>query len=367
MQQLMVKASSKQYNVHIGEDSFTLFKTDYVELLESADSIAIIADEYVAKLHLPKLLESLKELKSKVVVKTVPAGEKCKTSTVYMECQSFLLQKGFTRNSLLIAFGGGACGDLTGFVAATYMRGISYIQCPSTILAHDSAVGGKTAINLPEGKNMVGAFHQPVAVIFNSMLFETLPPREIRSGLAELLKHAFISNSDWSYRLLMTGDFTNPTKEWLEEELLKGIQVKAAIVAEDEFEQSTRMYLNFGHTFGHAVEAVCGFGGLSHGESIMIGMAYSLILSESIGGIDRRFTNDFIEFLTKNSYSFKSIREHSFESFLSFMVKDKKATHGHLNFVLLEKLGIPVVSQVSRNDCRDAFEQLRARTEGVGE
>ena len=111
-----------------------------------------------------------------LVVKTVPAGESCKTPSVYIDCLSFLLSEGFTRNSLIIAFGGGACGDLTGFVAATFMRGIRYIHCPTTILAHDSAVGGKTAINMPEGKNMVGSFHQPSGVIFNTSLFKSLPP-----------------------------------------------------------------------------------------------------------------------------------------------------------------------------------------------
>ena len=287
MEKLTVNVANHNYDVHIGQDTYGLFATHYAELLSSADRIAIIADDHVASLHLPLLQEALQFTGRDIIVKTVPSGESCKTPSVYIDCLSFLLSEGFTRNSLIIAFGGGACGDLTGFVAATFMRGIRYIHCPTTILAHDSAVGGKTAINMPEGKNMVGSFHQPTAVIFNTTLFKTLPPTEIRSGMAELLKHALISDKDWTEELLANSSFSKPSIDWLSSELFLGIKVKADIVAEDEFEQSTRKFLNFGHTFGHAIEAACGFGGLSHGESVMIGMAFSLILSEEHGEIDQ--------------------------------------------------------------------------------
>ena len=171
MGKLTVNVGDHEYDVHIGTNTYKLFTTDYAELLKSADRIAIIADEQVASVHLATLQEALRLTNRKIEVKTVPAGESCKTSAEYIDCLSFLLTNGFTRKSLIIAFGGGACGDLTGFVAATFMRGIRYIHCPTTILAHDSAVGGKTAINMPEGKNMVGSFHQPSGVLFNTTLF----------------------------------------------------------------------------------------------------------------------------------------------------------------------------------------------------
>lgn len=361
MGELTVNVLNHSYKVHIGQNTYSLFKTEYADLLLSADRIGIIVDENVAGLHLPSLMEALQEVKSEIAVKVVPAGEKCKSSTVYVECQSFLLREKFTRNSLLIAFGGGACGDLTGFVAATYMRGIRYIQCPTTLLAHDSAVGGKTAINLPEGKNMVGAFHQPQAVLFNASILETLPPREIRSGLAELIKHAFISDKEWTNRLLLTPSFMSPTIDWLTSQLLKGIQVKATIVEKDEFELSTRKFLNFGHTFGHAVEAVCGFGGMSHGESVMIGMTYSLVLSETKGSIEKELTNQFIDFCLDNDYSYTPIFDYSFDEFMSYMEKDKKVTYGKLNFVLLEKLSVPFVTEVTKIECEQAFDELRSR------
>lgn len=365
MGKLTVKVTNATYDVHIGTDTYKLFTTEYAELLASADRIAIIADEAVAALHLPALQEALKNTSQNIEVKTVPAGESCKTSVVYVDCLSFLLTNGFTRNSLIIAFGGGACGDLTGFVAATFMRGVRYIHCPTTILAHDSAVGGKTAINMPEGKNMVGSFHQPSAVLFDTTIFKSLPQREIRSGMAELLKHAFISDVNWTKELLNNETFTMPSMDWLAPELLRGIKVKADIVEEDEFEQSTRKYLNLGHTFGHAVEAVCGYGELSHGECVMIGMAYSLILSELAGDIEETLTTEFIQFASLNKYSFKPVHEHSFETFLSYMQKDKKASFGKLNFVLLKEIGHPFVVEVSEEQCRIAFNHLKIRTEGM--
>lgn len=364
MGKLTVDIKNHQYDVHVGRGTYDLFATQYAELLKSVDRIAIIADEHVATLHLPLLQEALQFSNHEPVVKTVPAGESCKTSAVYVDCLSFLLQEGFTRNSLIIAFGGGACGDLAGFVAATFMRGIRFIQCPTTILAHDSAVGGKTAINMPEGKNMVGSFHQPVGVLFNLSLLNSLPPRELRSGMTELLKHAFISDADWTKELLASPMFAQPSLDWLSTELLRGIQVKADIVAEDEFEQSTRKYLNFGHTFGHAVEAACGFGELSHGECIMIGMAYSLILSEEYGAIDKELTSEFIQFAIANGYTFDPVYTYSFETLMDFMMKDKKASFGKLNFALLQDVGSPYIQEVSAEQCEQAFAELKKR---VGE
>lgn len=361
MGKLTVQTKNHAYNVYVGSSTYGLFSTAYKERLMNADRIAILADEHVAQEYLPVLESALAFVKEKVVCKEIPAGESCKTIETYADCQSFLLQQGFTRQSLIIAFGGGACGDLAGFVAATFMRGIQYIHCPTTILAHDSAVGGKTAINMPEGKNMVGAFHQPAAVLFQTGLFSSLPPREMRSGLAELLKHALISDEDWTMELLANESFTSPSEQWLAEELMKGIQVKAMIVGEDEFEQSTRKFLNFGHTFGHAIEAACGFGRLSHGESIIIGMAYSLCLSEMLGHTEETLTDRFIQFAKEQAYTFQPIYNHSFDVFMGYMQKDKKMSHGQLNFVLLNGIGNPFVVEVTAEQCQDAFEQLKKR------
>lgn len=363
MGKLTVQTKGHEYDIHIGPSTYALFATEYKQMLENTDRIAIIVDEKVAELYLAVLQDALSFVGDKVVCKIIPAGESSKNIDTYADCQSFLLQEGFTRESLIIAFGGGACGDLAGYIAATFMRGIRYIQCPTTILAHDSAVGGKTAINMPEGKNMVGAFHQPEAVLFQTGLFSSLPQEEVRSGLAELLKHAFISDEAWTYQLLANESFAQPKESWLSEELLKGTQVKAEIVEADEFEHSTRKYLNFGHTFGHAIEGVCGYGKISHGEAVVIGMVYSLLLSESLGHTEQELTDRLIHFAKQQGYPFTPIQEHSFEAFMSYMQKDKKMSHNRLNFVLLNGIGNPFVKTVTEAACLEAFEQLKIRTE----
>ncbi|MDV6377678.1 3-dehydroquinate synthase [Sporosarcina sp. GW1-11] len=363
MEKLTVSVRDHRYDVYVGSKTYELFATEYAELLKSTDKIGIIADAHVAEVHLPLLQDALASTGREVSVHIVPGGESCKMPEVYVACQSFLLQEGFTRNSLLIAFGGGACGDLTGFVAATFMRGIRFIQCPTTVLAHDSAVGGKTAINMPEGKNMVGSFHQPTAVLFDTDVFKTLPASEMRSGMAELVKHAFISDATWTEELLEEKQFSAPSIKWLEPQLLRGIGVKAQIVGEDEFEHSTRKYLNFGHTFGHAVEAASGFGSLSHGECVMIGMGYAFLLSEKHGHLPADFTGRYLRFAKRNGYTFKPVFNYSFEELLSYMQKDKKASFGKMNFVLLKQLGQPFVKEISTGECQQAFEEFKEKLE----
>ena len=366
MDKLTVSVRDHHYDVYVGSKTYELFSSEYAELLDTTDKIGIIADAHVAELHLPLLQQALSRSGREVSVKIVPGGEKCKVPEVYVDCQSFLLTEGFTRNSLLIAFGGGACGDLTGFVAATFMRGIRFIQCPTTVLAHDSAVGGKTAINMPEGKNMVGSFHQPSAVLFDTDVFKTLPAAEMRSGLAELIKHAFISDPQWTEDLLDTEQFSSPSIEWLEKELVRGIRVKADIVGEDEFESGSRKFLNFGHTFGHAVEAASGFGKLSHGECVMIGMGYAFLLSEKYGRIPEGFTERYLHFAKNNGYTFNPVFSYSFEELVTYMQKDKKASFGKMNFVLLQKVGEPFVKEISRDECQTTFEEFKEKLESEG-
>lgn len=361
MKQLTVKTMSTSYDVHIGEGVYDLFATEYKELLQHADKIGIFADATAASYHLEKLEQALQAASIPFVLHMLPGGEESKTPASFMSCHSFLLQHQFTRQSVLIAFGGGACGDLTGFVAATFMRGIPFLQCPTTILAHDSAVGGKTAINMPEGKNMVGSFHQPAGVLFRPDLFTTLPEREVRSGMAELLKHAMISDDDWTESLLLNSDFPHFSAEMLSTELLKGIRVKADIVAQDEFEQGMRKFLNFGHTLGHAVEAYFGFGKVSHGECVMIGMAYSLLLSETFGSISPGFTNRFIRFADHSGYPVQAIVDVEFNSLLQFMKMDKKVSAGELLFVLLHSPGNPFTQKVSERHCEQAYHELISR------
>lgn len=342
--------AERPYQVHIGTEVFDLFNSEYKELLDAADRIVVIADEKVASLHLDLLLPYLASYE--VSVFHIPAGEHAKSVDVFMDCHSFLLAEGCSRKSLVIAFGGGATGDLSGFVASTFMRGIPYIQLPTTILAHDSAVGGKTAINHPLGKNMIGTFYQPEAVIYDVGLLTTLPENELRSGMAEVIKHAFISNEQWLEKLLSVGSFHDLTGQQLMEHLEKGIAVKAAIVEEDEFENGMRKFLNFGHTLAHALEAHLGYGKITHGEAVVLGMAYALYLSDN----DKLYP--FLEWSFRHDYPFGILSDLSFEELLPYMKKDKKSWDGNLNFVMLRQIGQPQMEKIEEQFAAKRFEEL---------
>lgn len=352
MKQLRVEADHP-YTVHIGAGVFDLFADAYRPLLDAADRIVIIADERVAELHLQYLMGFLADWDIRVL--TVPAGESAKSVETFMACHSFLLSENCSRDSLLLAFGGGATGDVAGFVASTFMRGIPFIQLPTTILAHDSAVGGKTAINHELGKNMIGTFYQPEAVLYDSKLLATLPPGEVRSGMAEVIKHAFISNEEWLAELLAIRDFKDMSQEDLNRHLEKGIAVKAAIVEEDEFEGGVRKYLNFGHTLAHALEGHLGYGKLTHGEAVVLGMSYALLLSE------HEKLDEFIRWSDANGYPLHLLAEIQFGALLPYMKKDKKSSRGVLNFVLLEQTGKPFVQKVEEQHASSAYEKLVSR------
>lgn len=355
MMKIPVHTASHQYDVLFGYSFLREAFASLTAITDRADRIIVLTDEHVWAAQGENFTQAFPFAFDVLVL---PGGEACKNFEQYTACQTYLLEQGATRKSLIIAFGGGAVGDLSGFVAATFMRGIPFIQVPTTILAHDSAVGGKTAINHPLGKNMIGAFYQPQAVVYDIAFLETLPEQEIRSGMTEVIKHALISNAAWLGEL-----FARPiygyTAEQLEYHLSKGTQVKADIVAEDETEQSVRKYLNLGHTYGHAIEAASGYGKLSHGESVMIGLIYCLLLSERYGNITRDFTVRVLRYALSQQYPFEAVAKFDFDILLSYMQKDKKAEYGILQFVLLEEVGKPFVQKVDANTCREVDAELR--------
>lgn len=352
-----VNTASHQYDVTIGNEILTTAMESYKDIINKADKLFVLTDENVwnnqgtyFKDHFPYPFE----------VFVMPAGEECKSFDNFKRVHTFLIEKNGTRKSILFAFGGGAVGDLTGFVAATFMRGIPFIQIPTTILAHDSAVGGKTAINHPQGKNLVGAFYQPEGVVYDIHFLQSLNEREVRSGMAEVVKHAMISDAKWLEKLMACPSLNKMAQDELAFHLKSGIEVKAKIVTEDETEQSVRKYLNFGHTYGHALEAAAGYGGLAHGEAVMIGMVYALLLSERYGQINRSFTKSFLQYAYHNGYPFEQVVKYPFETLQPFIVKDKKAEYGELKFVLLSKIGTPFMQPIELAECRNVDSEFRA-------
>ncbi|MGV2938443.1 3-dehydroquinate synthase [Mesobacillus sp. LC4] len=344
MQQVEIHTSTKTYPVYIGKGAIQQLREIIHGTEDHYTSIMVITDETVAKQHLQTFRERIGL--ERVFEKIVPSGEKAKTFDVYHDCLTSALEYKLDRKSLILSFGGGAVGDLAGFVAATYMRGIRFIQIPTTILAHDSAVGGKVAINHPLGKNMVGAFHQPEAVVYDLEYLKTLPEKELRSGFAEVIKHSLISDENFYCWLMEEIQSLNEmTDPQMLEFLTRGVQIKGAIVAEDEKENGVRAFLNFGHTLGHAIEAEAGYGKVTHGEAVAIGMLFSLKLSTQLLGLDFNI-KEIKNWLKGLGYKTSIPSGISNERLLERMKQDKKTINGSIRFVLLEKVGLPALKEV---------------------
>lgn len=341
MKTLELKAGEKNYPVLIGEHAVSLLSSFLENESAGFTSILVITDINVGTLYLERLLDQIKEFKPAVF--TAPAGEKAKSIETYYEAMTCALENGLDRRSAIIAFGGGAIGDLAGFVAATFMRGIRFIQVPTTILAHDSSVGGKTGINHHLGKNLIGAFHQPEAVFYDLTFLDSLPSSEIRSGFAEVVKHGLIGDRGlyrWLRDNISSLDRIKP--EDYSEMLSKGIAVKANIVSKDVNENGVRAYLNFGHTLGHAIEAEIGYGNITHGEAVMIGILFALEISKAKCGLDFDIEG-FASWLKSIGYRTSVPAGISKEGLLSRMKRDKKAIGGKVRFVLLQQIASPVV------------------------
>ncbi|RHW41250.1 3-dehydroquinate synthase [Neobacillus notoginsengisoli] len=339
MQKLELSTAEKKYPIVIGENAVSSIAPFLQNDLNGFSRLMIMTDQNVGKLHLENLLKQLDEFRPAVF--SAPAGEKAKSLEIYEEAITFSLENGLDRKSFIIAFGGGAIGDLAGFVAATFMRGIRFIQVPTTILAHDSSVGGKTGINHHLGKNMIGAFHQPEAVFYDLSFINSLPPHEVRSGFAEVVKHALIGDPDlFDWLRMNVSSLEGVTPMQYEEMLAKGISVKAKIVRQDVHEKGIRAYLNFGHTLGHAIEAEMGYGNITHGEAVMIGMVFALEISKEKSGLDFEL-DGFKTWIESIGYRTSLSSEISKEGLLKRMKKDKKAIGGTVRFVLLNKIGVP--------------------------
>lgn len=338
---LTIDSESHTYPVFINEG---LRHQTYEIIIQSLEkpvsSLMIIADETVAGLYLDDVLSSFPK-ENKPFVSLVPSGEASKSIKQYEQLLTRALEAGLDRQAVILALGGGVTGDLAGFVAATYMRGIRFIQLPSTLLAHDSSVGGKTGVNHPLGKNLIGAFHPPSAVIYDSEMLKTMPEKEWRSGFAEVIKHGFIADPsflEWLEKNVHS--FSACSSETINKMLERSIKVKAKIVQEDEREQGVRAFLNFGHTLAHSIEAEVGYGKITHGEAVVIGMIFALKLSEQHFNtkLDYRHTIKYMESL---DYKLDVPKGCSYQQLLKRMKLDKKAADKQIRYVLLERIGKP--------------------------
>ncbi|TMO06564.1 3-dehydroquinate synthase [Pseudoalteromonas sp. S327] len=318
----------------------------------------IITNDTVAPLYLQGLLDSLADLDPLSFV--IPDGEQYKSLEWFEKISAFLLQNNCGRDTCLIALGGGVIGDLTGFVAACYQRGVPFIQIPTTVLSQvDSSVGGKTAVNHPLGKNMIGAFYQPQAVFIDTNSLHTLPEREFAAGMAEVIKYGLIYDTELFAFIEQNVEKLQQLDEAsLQHIIYRCCEIKALIVAQDEKENGLRALLNLGHTFAHAIEAQMGYGVWLHGEAVATGMVLAAKLAHTRGDLSQTEVDRIVTLLKLYNLPTEIPSEMTAEQFLMHMRKDKKNKKGTIRFILPTQFGqCALVDDVSDNQVRALIEQ----------
>nr|VFK27590.1 MAG: 3-dehydroquinate synthase [Candidatus Kentron sp. MB]VFK32992.1 MAG: 3-dehydroquinate synthase [Candidatus Kentron sp. MB]VFK75685.1 MAG: 3-dehydroquinate synthase [Candidatus Kentron sp. MB] len=342
MNTLIVELGTRSYPIHIGDALLDM--PDLLAEHIGGGDVMIVTNETIAPLYLEKVRSSLLGHRTRDIV--LPDGEAHKNMAVLNRIFDALLEQRYGRDCTLIALGGGVVGDITGFAAACYQRGVAFVQIPTTLLAQvDSSVGGKTGVNHPLGKNMIGAFHQPISVIVDTNTLATLNDRELYAGLAEVIK----------YGLIRDADFFTWLEEHLEALLARDIDAlahaircscenKAAVVSADERETGMRALLNLGHTFGHAIEVALGYGSWLHGEAVSAGMVLAARLSHRLGWLDSTDVLRITELLQRARLPIQVPKDitpgHLWES----MSLDKKVRQGKIHFVLLRAIGSAIIT-----------------------
>lgn len=358
MQTLQVELGERSYPIFIGEQ--LLSNTVLLEPYIKGKQVVIVTNETVAPLYLSKLEASLSSFSVYQCHHIIlPDGEQYKNWQILQLIYDGLLKLQCSRKATLIALGGGVIGDMTGFAAATYQRGIDFIQIPTTLLSQvDSSVGGKTGINHPLGKNMIGAFYQPNAVLVDVTTLATLPARELSAGLAEVIKYGVIADVDfldWLERHLdeiMALDY-----QLLMQAVEKSCALKAKIVSLDEKETGVRAILNLGHTFGHAIESHQGYGVWLHGEAVSAGMVIAAEMSYQMGWITEEMRNRVIRVLAKANLPICPPKDMTAADFLKYMKVDKKNLEGQIRLVLLKDVGHAMVTdKFSQHDLNVVLE-----------
>ncbi|MBU2713446.1 3-dehydroquinate synthase [Zooshikella harenae] len=348
MQTLHVALGERSYPIHIGPG--LLGQPDLLSPYIRGRQVMLVTNETVAPLYLNKVKASLSAFQVDTVV--LPDGEVYKTLDTVNLIFDQLLEKRHNRTTTLIALGGGVIGDMVGFAAATYQRGVDFIQIPTTLLAQvDSSVGGKTGVNHTLGKNMIGAFHQPRCVLADTTVLKTLPTRELSAGIAEVIKYGLICDQSFFAWLQMhTKDLLACDDTALGYAIKRSCLAKAEVVAEDEREGGIRAILNLGHTFGHAIETHEGYGNWLHGEAVAVGMLMAVDLSIRLGWLDASELEVLRRLLEQAKLPVTSPTDMMPEDFLKYMAVDKKVVDGSLRLVLLEAVGKAIVTSDFSHD-----------------
>jgi shikimate kinase/3-dehydroquinate synthase len=346
MREVKVSLGERSYPILVGHG--LLADCEPLVRLAAGRMVAVVTDANVAALHARPLADALRAQAAALIEVVLPAGEAHKTWDTLNRIFDALLAARFDRDALVVAVGGGVVGDMAGFAAAVYQRGIDFVQVPTTLLAQvDSSVGGKTGINHPLGKNMIGAFHQPRLVVIDVGTLATLPDRELSAGLAEVVKHGAIADADYFESVAAAlPALRAKSPAALQAAVARSCEIKASVVERDEREGGLRAILNFGHTFGHAIEAGLGYGEWLHGEAVGAGMVMAADLSRRLGLVDdatARRVREVVEAagLPVRGPAWPAAR------YVELMSVDKKARQGTPRFVLLDGLGRATVRKVA--------------------
>lgn len=353
-----VDLPGQNYPIYIGNG--LLGNPKLLASVVAGRKLLIVTNDVVGPLYLERARAMLGPNSTDTLI--LPDGEKYKSLETVSLIYDKLLKNRYDRSAMLIALGGGVIGDITGFAAATYQRGIGFIQIPTTLLAQvDSSVGGKTGVNHPLGKNMIGAFYQPKAVIADTSLLGTLPDRELKAGLAEVIKYGLLGDAEF-FQWLDENSAALLGKD--ERVLAKAVKIscehKAAIVAQDERESGVRALLNLGHTFGHAIETATGYTQWLHGEAVAVGMVMAADLSMRMGWIDAADAKKIKSLIEKFGMPVVPPADITEERYLSLMSSDKKVSAGKIRFILLKAIGRAVIA--SDVDSSKLSSTLRAGT-----
>ena len=360
---ITVSLERNPYDVIIGRSMVKEIGSALADLpIRSGTKILVVSNPDVARPYGDSCLSGLRAAGFNPVLLEIDAGEERKTLQTLSSILDKAQQEGLERTSLMLALGGGVVGDMTGFAAACWLRGIGIVQVPTTLLSMvDASIGGKTGVNHPKGKNLIGAFHQPRLVVIDPLTLNTLPVREFRAGMAEVIKYGVIGDPDLFRRLEEASDLSDPSAidpKLLHDILVLSAEAKAAVVADDEREGGRRAILNYGHTFGHVVETLTGYGTWLHGEAVAIGMAAVGQLAVQKGLWSEADQQRQLKLIQKAGLpvAWPSLDQ---EAALRTLQGDKKVRHGRLRFVLPTQIGNVIISdEISNDDVSRCLESL---------
>src|SRR5699024_2689199 len=352
MRTLQVELGQRSYPIYIGEG---LLGQGLIRQHIKGKQVLVVSNQVIADHYLEPVLQELSAFECHTLI--LPDGEQYKTLETLNQIFTALLEQGHNRSTTLVALGGGVVGDMVGFAAACYQRGVDFIQVPTTLLAQvDSSVGGKTAVNHAMGKNMIGAFYQPNAVVIDTQVLNTLPERELSAGLAEVIKYGLIRDQEF-YRWLEQNIVPLMARE--SQALIHAIEQscinKAQVVAEDETEQGNRALLNFGHTFGHAIETATDYSAWLHGEAVGAGMMMAAEFSAALGWLEEQQLLGLSALLEAAKLPQSPPAQMAAKDFLTLMARDKKVLTGQIRLVLLRAIGDAVVTEDFSSDALTTY------------